>query len=103
MANRILNELFYPIRAQQNKANNADFRTSKPVNTAPDWTGHVMSSANHCTRIPVETHIVCKQGNNIFLLTGLRIYMGEYKAQGPTLCPTEGRALRGPWALDSPV
>ena len=26
----------------------------------------------------------------IFLLTGLRIYTGEYKAQGPTLCPTEG-------------
>ena len=39
----------------------------------------------------------------IFLLTGLRIYMGEYKAQGPTLCPTEGRALRGPRALYSPV
>ena len=31
----------------------------------------------------------------IFLLTGLRIYTSEYKAQGPTLCPTEGRALRG--------
>ena len=40
---------------------------------------------------------------NIFLLTGLRIYTGEYKAQGPTLCPTEGRALRGPRDLDSPV
>ena len=39
----------------------------------------------------------------IFLLTGLRIYTGEYKAQGPTLCPTEGRALRGPRALCSPV
>ena len=39
----------------------------------------------------------------IFLLTGLRIYKGEYKAQGPTLCPTEGRALRGPRALYSPV
>ena len=39
----------------------------------------------------------------IFLLTGLRIYTGEYKAQGPTLCPTERRALRGPRALDSPV
>ena len=38
-----------------------------------------------------------------FLLTGLRIYTGEYKAQGPTLCPTEGRALRGPRALYSPV
>ena len=41
--------------------------------------------------------------NIIFLLTGLRIYTGEYKAQGPTLCPTEGRALRGPRALYSPV
>ena len=39
----------------------------------------------------------------IFLLTGLRIYTGEHKAQGPTLCPTEGRALRGPRALYSPV
>ena len=39
----------------------------------------------------------------IFLLTGLRIYTGEYKAQGPTLCPTVGRALRGPRALYSPV
>ena len=39
----------------------------------------------------------------IFLLTGLRIYTGEYKAQGPTLCPTEGRALRGPRALYSLV
>ena len=41
--------------------------------------------------------------SSIFLLTGLRIYTGEYKAQGPTLCPTEGRALRGPRALDSSV
>ena len=40
---------------------------------------------------------------HIFLLTGLRIYTGKYKAQGPTLCPTEGRALRGPRALYSPV
>ena len=40
---------------------------------------------------------------DIFLLTGLRIYTGEYKAQGPTLCPTEGRALRGQRALYSPV
>ena len=42
-------------------------------------------------------------GRDIFLLTGLRIYTGEHKAQGPTLCPTEGRALQGPRALDSPV
>ena len=40
---------------------------------------------------------------SIFLLTGLRIYTGEYKAQSPTLCPTEGRALRGSRALYSPV
>ena len=37
---------------------------------------------------------------SIFLLTGLRIYTGEYKAQGPTLCPTEERALRGLRALE---
>ena len=35
------------------KANNTDFRTGKPVNTAPDWTDHVMGSANHCARISV--------------------------------------------------
>ena len=45
----------------------------------------------------------CCSSDAIFLLTGLRIYTGEYKAQGPTLCPTEGRALRGPRALYSPV
>ena len=44
-----------------------------------------------------------RPSSHIFLLTGLRIYTGEYKAQGPTLCPTEGRALRGPRALYSPV
>ena len=44
-----------------------------------------------------------RKNYSIFLLTGLDIYTGEYKAQGPTLCPTEGRALRGPRALDSPV
>ena len=43
------------------------------------------------------------QGFPIFLLTGLRICTGEYKAQGPRLCPTEGRALRGPRALYSPL
>ena len=53
--------------------------------------------------------VIASKGNrsgqvcSIFLLTGLRIYTGEYKAQGPTLCPTEGRALRGPRALYSPV
>ena len=41
--------------------------------------------------------------SSIFLLTGLRIYTGEYKARGPTLCPTEGRALRGRRPLCSPV
>ena len=46
---------------------------------------------------------LCLDSITIFLLTGLRIYTGEYKAQGPTLCPTEGRALRGPRALYSPV
>ena len=47
----------------------------------------------------------CEIGSGyiIFLLTGLRIYAGKYKAQGPTLYPTERRALRGPLALHSPV
>ena len=43
------------------------------------------------------------QYDTIFLLTRLHIYTGEYKAQGPTLCRTEERTLRGPRALDSPV
>ena len=50
-----------------------------------------------------EDYKTCLFSDSIFLLTGLRIYTGEYKAQGPTLCPTEGRALRGPRALYSPV
>ena len=50
-----------------------------------------------------DEHGVGNSNLIIFLLTGLRIYTGEYKAQGPTLCPTEGRALRGPRALYSPV
>ena len=37
-------------------------------------------------------------GNVIFLPTGLRVYTGEYKAQGPTSgltsCPTEGLWIR---------
>ena len=33
--------------------------------------------------------------STIFLLTGLRIYTGEYKAEGPTLCPTEGGHYEG--------
>ena len=53
--------------------------------------------------ISLDDHGRQDQGITIFLLTGLRIYTGEYKAQGPTLCPTEGRALRGPGALYSPV
>ena len=61
-----------------------------------------------CQNIPKHSVIVIDNAlyhskNTIFLLTGLRIYTGEYKAQGPTLCPTEGRALRGPRALYSPV
>ena len=40
---------------------------------------------------------------SIFLLTGLYIYTGEYKAQGPMLCSIKGRALRGPRALYLPI
>ena len=66
-----------------------------------------------CERFPIRNRIIpvpgqwcrfqiipesCERG-----ISGLRIYTGDYKAQGPTLFPTEGRALRGPRALDSPV
>ena len=44
------------------KANNTDFRTGKPVNTAPDWTGHVTITTVRESRS--ETRIVSKQGNN---------------------------------------
>ena len=38
-----------------------------------------------------------------FLLTGLRIYAGEYKARGPcNALPSVGHNV-GPWALYSPV
>ena len=50
-----------------------------------------------------KTDICENQVDFIFLLTGLRMYTGEYKAQGPMLCPTKGRALWGPQALDFPV
>ena len=38
---------FIHFEFSKTKANNTDFRTGKPVNTAPDWTGHMTSSANH--------------------------------------------------------
>ena len=38
-----------------------------------------------------------------FLLTGLRVYTGEYKARGPrNALPSVGHNV-GPWALYSPV
>ena len=41
---------------------------------------------------------------DFYLLTNWLAYLyRRNKVQGPTLCPTEGRALRGPRALDSPV
>ena len=49
--NEILNEMFIRSDLSKNKKNNIDFRTGKPINTDPDWTGHVTCSANHCTRI----------------------------------------------------
>ena len=55
----------------------------------------------------IMANFLPQAGWTIFLLPGLRIYTGEYKAQSPTSSPTssptEGRALRGPRALDSPV
>ena len=45
---------FIHFELSKTNANNTDFWTGKPVGTAPDWTGHVKSSANHCTRIPAQ-------------------------------------------------
>ena len=75
------------------------------------FAGPTIRTTRHLLRSFLESRIQrtitrkskLKPLNTIFLLTGLRIYTGEYKAQGPTLCPTEGRALRGPRALYSPV
>ena len=72
--NKILNEPFYPF---QPKAINTDLRTGKPVNTAPDWTGHVTSSAT-VRESRSETRIVCKQGNNMLLLTNCEVHKGKY-------------------------
>ena len=63
----------------------------------------VRAARFRCKSHKIKSFCTKKTGCSIFLLTGLRIYTGEYKAQGPTLCPTEGRALRGPRALYSPV
>ena len=49
---------FVHFEFKKTKANNTDFQTGKPVNTAPDWTSHVTSSVNHCTRIPVRNSFV---------------------------------------------
>ena len=51
--NNVSSELSYTFRDQQNLAQQSDFRTGKPVNMASDWNGHMISSANHCARIPV--------------------------------------------------
>ena len=53
--------------------------------------------------VAVAKKISVNKYHTIFLPTGLRIYTREYKAQGLTLCPTEGRALRGLRALDLSV
>ena len=53
--------------------------------------------------VAVAKEILVNKYYTIFLPTGLRIYTREYKAQGLTLCLTEGRALRGLRVLDSPV
>ena len=38
--NKVLSEMFYPFRAEENLAHNG-FRIGKPVKTAPNWTGRV--------------------------------------------------------------
>ena len=81
-------------------------KTIQPHDTSLATTAYVKVVWKSQTRekvLPPDLTSVGTTLCSIFLLTGLRIYMGEYKAQGPTLCPTEGRALRGPRTLYSPV
>ena len=80
--------------SQHNELNNSDISDDDLAN---------FGYYNSTDRIYREYDPPSLQCISIFLLTGLRSYTGEYKAQGPTLCPTEGRALRGPRALYSPV
>ena len=37
---------FIHFKLSKTKGKNTGFQTSKPVNMVPDWTGHLLSSAN---------------------------------------------------------
>ena len=83
-------------------------RTSTHKNSVPIILSDVDPKFNSVVKLMSELRqfhpsLRVSKVQDIFLLTGLRIYMGEYKAQGPTLCLTEGRALRRLRALYSPV
>ena len=43
---------FVHFELSKTDVNNTNFPSRKPVNTAPDWTGHVTSSVNHCEENP---------------------------------------------------
>ena len=55
---------FIRFELSKTKANKTDFRTGKPVNTAPDWTGHVTVLPIIVPESRSETRTVCKQGYN---------------------------------------
>ena len=57
----LLKRIVWHFDLSKTKTSNIDFRTGKPVNTAPDWTGHVT-----VREFQSETRIVCEQGNKDF-------------------------------------
>ena len=59
MANEVNSELFYPFKLSTTWANNTDFETGKPVNMAPDWTGHVTVLPIIVQESRSETRLVC--------------------------------------------
>ena len=74
MVNNVLIELFYPFSAQRNLGQQHGFSGGKSVNTAPDWTGHVTSSANHGPK-PVL------QGNKIDGLSWNKCFTVNWRKQ----------------------
>ena len=96
---------FRPIKLQESRSGPHTNRTpsNKGIYCLTKISIRAKCSISHVFSLFIVPSPFLYIARTIFLLTGLRIYMGEYKAQGPTLCPTEGRALRGPRALYLPV
>ena len=88
---------FIHFELSKTKADNTDFRIGKPVHTPSDWTGHVTSSANHCTRIPVLSKAIMNwiEWNGVESLVRLMsqsipsitIPPGNPRALGQNSCP----------------